>query len=103
GKNEIEQLARASDAIATRLDARARYVGELDANISHGFKSPLTGIRGAAELLQEGAADDPAARARVLENILADANRLDRLVTRLLELARFESDEVPLERIDYAE
>jgi two-component system sensor histidine kinase ChvG len=100
-KDEIGQLARAFDTMAAKLDARARYVGELAANISHEFKSPLTGIRGAAELLLEGAADDPAARARFLDNILADANRLDRLVSRLLELARYESDAAPLDEIDY--
>ena len=100
-RDEIGQLARAFDAMTNKLDERARYIGQLAANISHEFKSPLTGIRGAAELLEEGAADDPAARARFLGNIQVDANRLDRLVTRLLELARFEADPVPGEMIDY--
>ena len=41
----------------------AKYVvAGLAANLSHEFKSPLTSIRGAAELLAEGAADDPDAR-----------------------------------------
>ena len=100
-RDEIGQLARAFDAMTHKLDERARYIGQLAANISHEFKSPLTSIRGAAELLQEGAADDPAARVRFLDNILTDANRLDRLVTRLLELARFEADPVPSEVLDY--
>lgn len=100
-RDEIGQLARAFDAMTHKLDERARYIGQLAANISHEFKSPLTSIRGAAELLEDGAADDPDARARFLGNILADANRLDRLVTRLLELSRFEADPVPSEMIDY--
>jgi len=87
--------------MARELDARARYVGTLAANISHEFKSPLTSMRGAAELLLEGAADDPDARQRFLENILADTHRLDRLVTRLLELSRVESDAVPAETFDF--
>jgi two-component system sensor histidine kinase ChvG len=69
------------------------------ADISHEFKSPLTSIRGAAELLLEGAAEDPQARARFLGNILEDAGRLDRLVSRLLELSRLEADEMPFEEI----
>ncbi|HEY3353617.1 MAG TPA: ATP-binding protein [Polyangia bacterium] len=100
-RDEIGQLARAFDAMTRRLDERARYIGELSANISHEFKSPLTSIRGAAELLLDGAAEDPGARARFLENILADSQRLDRLVTRLLELSRVEADPVPTEVLDY--
>lgn len=99
--DEIGELARAFDAMTRRLDERARYVGELAANISHEFKSPLTSIRGAAELLLEGAADDPRAREKFLANILEDSHRLDRLVTRLLELSRFESDDAPVEVLDY--
>lgn len=100
-KDEIGQLARAFDAMTRKLDERAIYIAELAANISHEFKSPLTSIRGATELLLEGAADDPAARRRFLENILADAHRLDRLVTRLLELSRVEADAAPEEVVDY--
>jgi methyl-accepting chemotaxis protein len=55
-RDEIGQLARAFDAMTRRLDERARYIGELSADISHEFKSPLTSIRGAAELLLDGPA-----------------------------------------------
>jgi two-component system sensor histidine kinase ChvG len=74
-------------------------VAELAANLSHEFKSPLTSIRGAAELLSEGAADDPDARRLFLQNIHADAARLDRLITRLLELSRTEADTTPVESV----
>jgi two-component system sensor histidine kinase ChvG len=89
--------------MAQRLDARAHDVAELAANLSHEFKSPLTSIRGAAELLSEGAADDPDARRLFLENIHADAARLDRLVTRLLELSRTEADTAPVESVPLRE
>jgi two-component system sensor histidine kinase ChvG len=98
-RDEIGRLARAVDTMAQRLDARAHDVAELAANLSHEFKSPLTSIRGAAELLAEGAADDPGARRLFLANILADAGRLDRLVTRLLELSRAEADTTPIEDV----
>ncbi|MEW5851577.1 MAG: ATP-binding protein [Myxococcota bacterium] len=99
--DEIGELARAFDVMAHTLDERARYVAELSANISHEFKSPLTSMRGAAELLLEGAADDPAARTRFLRNILGDVHRLDRLVTRLLELSRVEAAPELDEVLDY--
>lgn len=99
--DEIGDLARAFDSMALQLDGRARDVAELAANLSHEFKSPLTSLRGAAELLLDGAAADPAARERFLRNMLDDTQRLDRLVTRLLELSRAEADTTPAEAIDW--
>jgi two-component system sensor histidine kinase ChvG len=79
-----------------KLEARQLYISEFAADVAHEFKSPLTSIRGAAELLAEGAADDPDARQRFLQNIGLDAQRLDRLVSRLLELSRIDaSDATP--------
>ncbi len=100
-RDEIGQLARAFDTMARRLDGRAEDVAELAANLSHEFKSPLTSIRGATELLADGAAADPTARALFLGNIRDDAHRLDRLVTRLLELSRTEADTTPTELVDF--
>lgn len=90
--DEIGQLARAVEAMTDELERRARDARSLAADISHEFKTPLTGIRGAAELLRDGAADDPAAREQFLAMIVDDTARLDRLVSRLLELARVEDD-----------
>jgi len=91
--DEIGQLARAIEAMTDELERRARDARTLAADISHEFKTPLAGIRGAAELLRDGgASDDPDARERFLAMILDDAARLDRLVSRLLELARVEDD-----------
>lgn len=98
--DEIGELSRAIERMAAELDRRAREQRALAADISHELKTPLTGIRGAAELLRDGAADEPAARERFLAMILDDAARLDRLVVRLLELARLESDDAPCARVD---
>jgi len=90
--DEIGQLARAVGAMTEELERRAHDARTLAADISHEFKTPLTGIRGAAELLRDGAAEDPDARDRFLAMIVEDTARLDRLVSRLLELARVEDD-----------
>ncbi len=91
GHDEVAELARAFDVMSRRLDLRLAHASELAANVSHEFKTPLASIRGAAELLRDGAADEPEARARFLGNILADVARMGRLVTRLLELGRIEA------------
>ena len=91
GGGEIRDLGEAFAAMKERLDARMRYISDFAADVAHEFKSPLTSIRGAAELLGEGALDDPDARQRFLRNIELDVERLNRLVSRLLELSRIEA------------
>jgi len=96
GGGELSELSQAIAQMTQKLEARHRYISEFAADVAHEFKSPLTSIRGAAELLAEGAADEPLTRTRFLRNILLDAERLDQLVTRLLELSRIESSNEPL-------
>lgn len=86
---EIRELYVNFARMAERIETRARYLRDFAAAVSHEFKTPLAGIRGALELLDEhGAEMAPAERARFLGNAAADADRLSRLVQRLLDLAR---------------
>ncbi|MEM9074762.1 MAG: ATP-binding protein, partial [Myxococcota bacterium] len=91
GGGEIRELGESVAAMTRELGDRMRYISEFAADVAHEFKSPLTSIRGAAELLEEGAAEDPDARQKFLRNILLDVERLDRHVSRLLELSRIEA------------
>jgi two-component system sensor histidine kinase BaeS len=85
GEDELSDLGRAFNEMSVEL-ARARESqrGFLE-SVSHELKTPLTSIRGYAEALDEGAVS-PAEGARV---IAGEANRLERLVFDLLDLARF--------------
>lgn len=100
GGGEIEELGASFASMKERLDARLRYISEFAADVAHELKSPLTSIRGAAELLGEGAADDPEARVRFLRNIELDVARLDRLVSRLLVLSRIEASSEVMTLLD---
>ncbi|MEY9164836.1 signal transduction histidine kinase [Sinorhizobium fredii] len=93
GTREIATLSQSFLDLAGELVERTDYVRSFAAHVCHELKSPLTAIRGAAELLLEDDAEAPmpeADRRRFLENILADAERLDRLLVRLRELAHAE-------------
>ena len=63
------------------------------ANVSHELRTPLTALLGFIETLQGAAKDDPAARARFLAIMAAEAERMNRLVADLLNLSRVEADE----------
>ncbi len=102
-RDEVGELARAVATMTTELERRAHDARTLAADISHEFKTPLTGIRGAAELLRDGAAEDPDARDRFLAMIVDDTARLDRLVSRLLELARVDDDRTTQLPVDLGE
>jgi signal transduction histidine kinase len=86
---EIAQLYDNFRAMAERIERRSRYLKDFAAAVSHEFKTPLAGIRGALELLDEhGTEMREDERRRFIANAAADADRLSRLVQRLLDLAR---------------
>lgn len=90
---EIQALYRDFGAMAQAIERRSRYLRDFAHAVSHEFKTPLAGIGGAVELLQDHpdmAAED---RDRFLANIAADAARLSHLVSRLLDLARADMTE----------
>jgi len=86
---EIQALYADFAVMAAAIERRSRYLRDFAHAVSHEFKTPLAGIRGAVELLQDHHATmSDAERRRFLGNAAIDAERLALLVTRLLELAR---------------
>lgn len=78
----------------SRRKNRTEYISSFAAHVSHELKSPLTAIRGAAELLRDDDVERPmtkAERLHFLDNIVADVVRLDALLQRLRDLAQAES------------
>ena len=86
---EIADLSQAVATMADSLEQRADYIRTFAAHVSHEFKTPLAAIRGAVELLRDHLETMTAAeRERFLGNLDEDAARLERMVRRLLDLAR---------------
>jgi two-component system sensor histidine kinase CreC len=102
GNRELRRLAAAVAHMRERLEGKA-YVEEYVYGLTHELKSPLAGIRASAEVLAEPL--EPAEQARFAAHIESEAQRLDRIVQRLLELARVEQRTAtePTERVDLAQ
>ena len=97
---EIQALYADFAAMASAIERRSRYLRDFAHAVSHEFKTPLAGIRGAVELLQDHHATmSDAERHRFLGNAAVDAERLALLVTRLLELARADMTPAGMERV----
>jgi two-component system, OmpR family, sensor kinase len=91
GTSEIAVLSQSFLDLAERLVDRTEYVSSFAAHVSHELKSPVTAIRGSAELLRD-AEMSREERKRFLDHIIADSDRLTGLLERLRELARSDLD-----------
>ena len=89
GTREVALISRAVADMAQTLERRADYISTFAANVSHELKTPLTSIRGTVELLRDHLSDmTPEELGRFLDMLEKDSDRLEKLVDRLLELAR---------------
>jgi signal transduction histidine kinase len=94
GPRELAQLAASFNEMADQLAKAREAERAFLLSVSHELKTPLTAVRGYAEAIQEGAVDvDEAA-----ETILREGERLERLVTDLLDLARMNRAEFSVRR-----
>lgn len=80
----LAQLQDAYVQVEQSLQAQRRFV----ADASHELRTPLTTIRGNMELLQHQPALDAAERTDILTDTIDETDRLIRLVSDLLTLAR---------------
>jgi signal transduction histidine kinase len=89
---ELADLRAVVADMAERLRRRSDYLKAFADGVSHEFKTPLTSIKGALEIIGEhGRTMAPEVRERFEANIRADLDRLERLTSRLLALARAEA------------
>jgi Na+/proline symporter/nitrogen-specific signal transduction histidine kinase len=81
------ELQRANDKLKT-LDA---LKDDFMSSVTHELRTPLTSIRAIAELLRDDPKIELAQRVRFVEIIVAEAERLSRLVNQVLDMAKIES------------
>jgi signal transduction histidine kinase len=103
GRDEVGQLGRAFNQMADALQRQERIRTELLADLSHELRTPLTAIAGCADTLaDEPMQHDATARERFLHIILRESERMQRLVSDILELARLRAGAItiPLKPVD---
>ena len=99
---EIELLSKSFTQMANSLQERTGYIRDFATHVSHEFKTPLTSIQGAAELLEEhGHTMSAEEKNKFFRNITDNCQRLKILVGRLLELARADNLEATLETTSF--
>src|ERR671936_204298 len=106
GGGEIGMLADSFREMAARLSEAEELERNFLMSVSHELRTPLTAIRGHVEALREGVVTEEEARLASLTVIAAEAERLERLVGDVLDLAKLDAhrftvlrEEVDMERL----
>jgi Na+/proline symporter/nitrogen-specific signal transduction histidine kinase len=74
-----------------KLQALDRLKDDFMSSVTHELRTPLTSIRALTELMRDEADMDPAQRQHFLGLVVAESERLSRLVNQVLDMAKIES------------
>ncbi len=103
-KDEVGQLGESFNTLAQELShfvARTEQMEKLRrdfvANVSHELRTPLTIIRGYTEALRDGTVTDPEQCARFNNLIVHETERLERLISDLLDLSRLQAQQYKMD------
>ncbi|HSV65396.1 MAG TPA: HAMP domain-containing sensor histidine kinase [Mycobacteriales bacterium] len=99
GPAEVADVAESINTLAGALEHSEARQRDFLLSVSHELRTPLTAISGFAEALADGVTTGPDVPAAG-QTVLAEARRLERLVSDLLDLARLGAADF---RIDVAE
>lgn len=104
----ISELKTANNELQLDLQRRSeqeKMRQEFLANVSHELKTPIALIQGYAEGLQENVNDDPESRNFYCEVIVDEADKMNKMVKKLLSLNQLEfgNGQIHLEHFDVQE
>ena len=99
---EVRTLTHAVESMRRELEGR-HLAEKLAADLSHELKNPVAAIRAAAEVLADGALDEPETARRFVARIAEATHRLQGIVNNLLMLTRLQARGVVREPVDLAE
>jgi two-component system OmpR family sensor kinase len=91
-ENEIAHLGRTLNVLLNRVAGALRGEQRLTSELAHELRTPLSGIRGEAELVLMSSVE-PDTRER-LDRVVSLVDEMSTTITTLLEIARGEEDQV---------
>ncbi|MBX3414866.1 MAG: PAS domain-containing protein [Pirellulales bacterium] len=103
GETGESNIGGSAGAVAVLRDVTSQKASqkrhaEFVSAVSHEMKTPLAGIKAYVELLADGDAEDEETREEFLNVINSQADRLQRLIDNMLNLARIEAGVVKVDR-----
>jgi two-component system sensor histidine kinase KdpD len=99
GAFALERVHLADESRALGLRAQTEELrSTLLSTVSHDLRTPLAAITGAATSLRDTEELSPATRHELADTVCSEAERLERLVSNLLDMTRLDSGAVPLKR-----
>ena len=97
GSDEAAQLAQSFNGMAEEIGRLDQSRKSFVANVSHELRSPMTCIQGYVQGMLDGTIREDE-REKYLGTVLSETQRLTKLVSELLDLSRFESGKIPLDK-----
>lgn len=97
GNDEMARLATSFNKMAEEISNLDQSRKSFVANVSHELRSPMTCIQGYVQGMIDGTIGDEE-RPKYLNTVLSETQRLTKLVGELLDLSRFESGKIPLNK-----
>jgi signal transduction histidine kinase len=103
-QDEIGQLALSIDILSGRLkeaqeksQRQEQLRRDFLANVSHELRTPVAVLKSSLEAIQDGIVTDPAMIREYVHQMLKETEGLHRLVNDLMELARLQNADFPIE------
>jgi signal transduction histidine kinase len=96
--DEVGRLAKAFNVMAKAIAEEDMRKREFLANVSHELRTPLSYVKGYSEAILQGLVKTKEEERKYVQLIHREADRMERLVRDLLDLARLEGNSVPLQK-----
>ncbi len=98
--SELDELNSALDSTAEKLKKSQEFQNELLANVSHDLRTPLTMIKGYAEMIRDISRTDEKQCAEDVAVIVEETDRLTALVNEILEYSELQMTDAELAMSD---
>ena len=93
--DEIGELANTFNEMIARLERSFQQIKQFSGDVSHELKTPLTAIKGEIEVALRKERT-PTEYTQILQSLLEDTNKLEKMIQDLLFLSRMDAHSIPL-------